>query len=291
MTLPSPLRFGVSRSSGGPHPLDGGEMFVAALGASLGRVLGADEPYPVELKITTDYQELLDAIVAGRLHLAWMPPVGHAQATTKGPRLLAVAERRGALCYRSALLVRQDSMFTMVESLRGARCAWTDPSSTSGYLYPRHLLASAGIDPRRDLALEAFYGTARAALEAVAIGAADVCGAYAREGAGRDTDLALTDVERILPLARKTLRVLAVTDLIPPDGVVGAAALSVEDRARVQAALVGLDSTEVGAAALAALMDADRLRAPTADVDTLISRLRAHLAAPSTAPSSSTPTP
>jgi phosphate/phosphite/phosphonate ABC transporter binding protein len=264
-------------------------MFVAALGAALGRASDSVEPHPVELKITTDYQELVDAVAAGRLHLAWMPPVGHAQAASKGASLLAVAERRGALCYRAALLVRQDSMFTRVESLRGARCAWTDPSSTSGYLYPRQLLASVGIDPRRDLSMEAFYGTARAALEAVAIGAADVCGAYAREGAGRDPDLALSDVERILPLAKKTLRVLSVTDLIPPDGIVAAASLSAPDRAGLQAVLLGLDATEVGAAALSALMDADRLRAPTPDVDTLIARLRAHLAAPSTAPTTSTP--
>jgi phosphonate transport system substrate-binding protein len=280
VTLPSPLRFGVSRSTGGPHPLDGGEMFVAALGAALGRALGSDEAYPVELKITTDYQELVDAIVVGRLHLAWMPPVGHAQATQKGARLLAVAERRGALSFRAALMVRKDCIYTSIESLRGARCAWTDPSSTSGYLYPRHLLASFGIDPKRDLAGEAFYGTARAALEAVAVGTADVCGSYAREGAGRDPDLALADAERILPLAKKTLRVLSVTDLIPPDGVVASAALAADDRTRLSTALLSLDATEVGAAALAALMDADRLRAPTPDVETLITRLRTHLAAP-----------
>ena len=46
---------------------------------------------------------------------------------------------------------------------------------------------------------------------------------------------------------------------------------------RTAALLCALDQNEVGASALAALFEADRLRPPTAETQTLIARLRSYL--------------
>src|SRR6476646_4492741 len=153
------LTFGISRSHAG-HDLDAGaRLFADALAARVGRKLS--------VTITPDYERLLDGVLVGGISVAWMPPLLHVRASMKGAPLAAVSERNGALAYRAALLVRADSHRTTVRSLRGARAAWADPYSASGYLFPQLHLLAAGLDPRYDLAGERFCGTTEAACRAV----------------------------------------------------------------------------------------------------------------------------
>ena len=269
MPLPEPLRFSVSRSHGGPHPLDGAMQFADVLSARLGS--------PVELTVANSYDDLADGLIAGNVHLAWMPPLAHARATQKGAVLAVVAERGGALTYRSALLVRTDSVHTSTRGLRGVRAAWTDPSSASGYLYARLHLSAAGIDPRRDIASERFYGTPFAACSAVLNGDADLTACYVRDTAGSDPALAIADVERIMPRATERLRVLDVTDRIPPDGVVLSSRIEAGARIEITDVLLDLHNQDSGLAALEALMQAERLSLVTDEVLRIIARLRAHV--------------
>jgi phosphonate transport system substrate-binding protein len=272
MQVPQPLRFSVSRSHGGTHPLDAARKFAELLGERLHS--------RVELKIAADYDDLTDSLLKGKVHIAWMPPLAHARATQKGALLAAVVERGGALTYRSALMVRSDSVHTSTNGLRGVRAAWTDPASASGYLYARLHLLHAGVDPRRDLASERFFGSSKAACAAVADGEADLCACYVGDGAYDDRALALADVERVLPGAREKLRVLDVTDRIPPDGVVLSDSLAPDAQAHLRDVLLDLHNQASGQAALKWLMQADRLRGVTSDVLKIIARLRAHVHVP-----------
>jgi phosphonate transport system substrate-binding protein len=264
-----PLRFSVSRSHGGPHPLEGALQFAEVLSARLGA--------QVELKQASDYDQLGEWLVGGRAHLAWMPPLSHARATAKGAVLAAVAERGGALTYRSALVVRADSMHTALAGLRNLKVAWTDPSSASGYLFARLHLLAAGVDPRRDNLEENFYGSTRAACHAVIRGEADLAACYVRDAAAADHNLAQLDLERVLPGAATQLRVLDVTDRIPPDGVVLSQRLAPEVQAMVRDVLLDLHNQPSGRAALEGLMQAERLRGVTEDVRKVLARLRAHV--------------
>jgi phosphonate transport system substrate-binding protein len=207
-----------------------------------------------------------------------MPPLVHARATRGGAVLAAVSERSGAITYRSALLVRADSAYVELQGLRGVRAAWTDPSSGSGHLFPRLYLLHAGIDPRRDLASEKFYGSSRAALDAVASGEADLCACYVRRGSAAP-DVALIDVERTYPGARERFRVIGVTDPIPPDGVVLSARLDPAVQAQVRDVLLDLHNHAAGRSAIEALMQADRLRGVSSEVVRVLERLRAHVPA------------
>jgi phosphonate transport system substrate-binding protein len=272
MSLPSPLRFSVSRNHGGIDPVSGGYLFASALSSRL--------RHPVELKLADDYDELTEGLLAGKMHVAWMAPLAHARASQRGALLAAVTEREGALCYRSALLVRNDSVFTAIGGLRGVRAAWNDPTSASGYLYARLHLLHAGIDPRHDLASERFYGSSRAAAAAVLAGEADLCTHHVREGSGHDHARALGDVERMIPEVMGRLRVLDVTDPIPPDGVVLSDRLPPDGQARIRDGLLDLHQGTEGRHALGALMQADRLRGVTSDVLKIVARLRAHAHVP-----------
>lgn len=266
--LPPALRFGISRSHGGPHPLESATPFAAALAAAL--------HIRVDVKIARDYDELSELVAAGNVQVAWMAPVAHARAARRGAVLAAVTERRGTLTYRSALLVRNDSMVTSLRGLRGLRAAWTDAASASGYLYARLHLETAGIDARHDLAGETFYGSTKAAAEAVLRGDAEFCACYAPDAAGARPELALDNLDEVLAGARARFRVLAVSDPIPPDGIVLSERLPPAAQAVVRDALLTLHERPAGLMALRALLQADRLRGVTHEVQTLIARLRAH---------------
>lgn len=267
--LPRPLRFGISRSHGGADPLASGRLLVAALGAQLG--------VRVELRVAADYDDLTEQLINGAIHVAWMAPLAHAHAAGRGAMLAVVSERGGALTYRSALLVRRDSPFIGVGGLRGVRAAWTDPASASGHLWARLHLLVAGVDPKRDFAEEKFWGSSAAALGAVVSGEADLCACYTRQDAASEHDLALADAERLCAGAGERLRVLDVTDEIPPDGVVLAPQLDPEDQARLRDLLLDLHTLPGGPEALKSLMQADRLRGVTAEVEKIVQRLRAHV--------------
>src|SRR5262249_8922646 len=127
-------------------------------------------------------------------------------------------ERAGRLTYRSAILVAADSPVRTVAELDQARAAWTDERSASGYLFPRlHLERSGGASR---LASERFYGPSSAACAAVAGGGPRLCACSVSETASADPAAMLAEVQATFAAAPWRLRVLDVTDAIPPDGMV-----------------------------------------------------------------------
>jgi len=268
------LTFGVSRSHAGPDLDAGARLFADALAARVSR--------KISVTVTPDYERLLEGVLTGGVSIAWMPPLLHVRAALQGAPLAAVSQRNGALAYRAALLVRADSHRTTVRGLRGARVAWADPSSASGFLFPQLHLLAAGVDPRYDLATEQFLGSAAAACRAVVDGDADVCAHYISDAAGaaRDEQWKLARLELRQSLGEHVgaqLRVLDVTDPIPPDGIVLAPPLDGRMQAVVRDALLSLHDDDAGARALHTLLQAERLMPVTGDVVKIIARLRAHV--------------
>lgn len=268
------LTFGISRSHAGQDLDAGARLLADALATRIGRKIG--------VTITRDYEQLLDGLIIGGVSIAWMPPLMHVRAAAKGAPLACVSQRGGALTYRAALLVRADSHRTNVRGLRGVRAAWADPYSASGYLFPQLHLAAAGVDPRYDFASESYHGSAARACRAVADGDADLCAHYISDAAGASRDdhwkLAQLELRQALgdPVATQ-LRILDVTDPIPPDGIVLSPPLDGRQQAALRDALLSLHSDGRGAAALRALLQVERLMPVTGEVVRIIARLRAHV--------------
>ena len=259
----SALRFAVSRTNGGPALLDGARQLAAALARELRE--------PVDLVVRYDYAALFKSVVSSSVELAWMPPLLHARAANEGARLVALSQRGGALGYRSAIVVARDC-FASLRDLVGVRAAWVDPNSSSGYIFPRLHLVAAGLDPVKTFASERFCGSATNACRLVAAGEADVAACFL--SVAHDRDSAQRELERMFNTP--ALRVLDITAKIPPDGFVVARAV---DDARVQAirtALLSLHARADGAAALAALLQAERLVGVPAAVVRDLQRLVAH---------------
>jgi phosphate/phosphite/phosphonate ABC transporter binding protein len=144
--------------------LDG---FCAALAGALGAQVSARE-FP-------HYRDLLDAMHAGLVDLAWLPPVVALRATARGRTVpIALPVRGGSAYYSTALFARPDSPIQGLSDISGARAAWVDRQSAAGYIVIRASLRQRGVDVDKVFASEQFYGSHAAVVQAVMGGAADV---------------------------------------------------------------------------------------------------------------------
>jgi phosphate/phosphite/phosphonate ABC transporter binding protein len=118
---------------------------------------------------------LLEALDVGDVDIAWLPPILAAQAAYDGRAVpIAIPVRGGVSFYSTALFAPEASPLRSAEDLRGARAAWVDRQSASGYLLIRAELRAAGVDLDRAFAENRFMGSHEAVVRAVIDGAADV---------------------------------------------------------------------------------------------------------------------
>jgi len=94
-------------------------------------------------------------------------------------RTLVVNQRHGSRAFHAVLAVRSGSRHYALDRLQGARAAWVDPFSASGYALQRLDLAARKIDPRTTFGEERFLGSHDAASRAVLEGRSDVVGTFA----------------------------------------------------------------------------------------------------------------
>jgi ABC-type phosphate/phosphonate transport system substrate-binding protein len=231
---------------GGRHLLDAGSRLVQALSRRSG--------LEVALTVLNDYDHQLSAVLAGGLDIAWLPPLLHARATAEGARLVAVPERGGFITCRAAVLVRADSPARTTADLKSPRAAWITRLSATGHIFPRIDLAAHGVG----FSSETFYDAPARCFTAVSMGHADLCAAFVSSTA-EEVGRAQQEVIALYGSPVEKLRVLHVTDLIPPDGMVLAAATSIDDEHALRGALLSLHEDAEGLRAIGDLLRAERL--------------------------------
>jgi phosphonate transport system substrate-binding protein len=101
-----------------------------------------------ELYQATDYSGVMNALIAGQIHLAWLSGFSYCQtyADSKGgvEPLVAAAAIDGSMGYNAIIVVRADSPYKTIEDLKGKTVARTDPLSGSGYLIPTAAFRAMG---------------------------------------------------------------------------------------------------------------------------------------------------
>jgi phosphate/phosphite/phosphonate ABC transporter binding protein len=198
--------------------------------AEFARCLGRLASVDLTAKAFDTYDELTQAMFRGEIDLEWLPPIP----------FLALADRRSIAVlasvrkspYRSAIVVAADSPLRSPNSLVGARAAWVDRHSASGFVLPRIKLARAGIDPGVAFASERFYGSHEAVVQAVVSGEADFGATWAQATPPRNITGPWTRT------AFETgVRVLSVSGSIPPDVIAARADLAPTARKAIVASL------------------------------------------------------
>jgi phosphonate transport system substrate-binding protein len=109
----------------------------------------------VELHEATDYAGVIEAQIAGTVHLAQYGPFSYVIAKDQGANIEPVGsvidEPDAEPGYQSYGMVPADSDIESIEDFAGRTVCFVDPSSTSGYLYPSAGLLDADIDPESDV--------------------------------------------------------------------------------------------------------------------------------------------
>ncbi len=220
------MRVGVALTNGSTR--EHVDTFCRALGAATG------------LEVTGialwHYHRLIESMEMGDVDVAWLPPILAAQAACDGRAIpLAVPVRGGVSSYSTALFVAESSRVRSHTELAGARAAWVDRQSVSGYLLIRAHLRSLGIDPESTFASDRFLGSHEAVVRAVIEGSADVGATFIHldERPGRRAP-------RILRAGwgEAGVRVIAHAGPIPSDVVAASARLGVGEARLVQEALL-----------------------------------------------------
>lgn len=104
---------------------------------------------PVEVVMPSSYGAVVEGLLAGSVDLARLGPAAYVSAKKQDAGITAFATVARKLpgqggediSYRSILLVRNDSPYKTLLSLRGKKVALVDPDSTSGALIPRHVFS------------------------------------------------------------------------------------------------------------------------------------------------------
>jgi phosphonate transport system substrate-binding protein len=140
----------------GVEPYDAGAKFTAAY-QSLTNVLSKSLNCPVNLIITDNYTNEVEAMKAGKIDVGEFGPLGYIFAHTVAdaqPVAVFATKNRVPVTYTAALWVPVDSPIMNVADLKGKTVAFSDPGSTSGNLLPRYAMIQAGLDPDKDVKIE-----------------------------------------------------------------------------------------------------------------------------------------
>lgn len=198
----------------------------------LGGVLGR----PLRLIIAATYDEQIGMIASGRADFAYLGPTPYVRARERGKvEILAGETESGQAFYQSALVVRADSPIQQVADLAGKRVAFGAEISMSSAVAPKQMLAQAGL-ARSDLAGVTHLDRHERVALAVLHGDFD--------GGGLRLDIARS-------YAPRGLRILAVSQPLPPHVIAASPKVRAEEANKVRLALLHPDAS--GQEALRAL--------------------------------------
>jgi len=150
------------------------------------------EPYlSKELKTTVtvsifpSYDELTNALVDGKVDIAWITPLAFVQAADRNADVTAMSKAMrqggGGLFYRAVFIAKKGAAANGLADLKGKKVAWVNKSSTSGYLFPREMIKKAGFDPDAFFSGETMAGDHPGVCKAVKGGSADVGATFAQD--------------------------------------------------------------------------------------------------------------
>ncbi|MCC6897941.1 MAG: PhnD/SsuA/transferrin family substrate-binding protein [Polyangiaceae bacterium] len=248
----TPLKVGTvlapTRTSAG-----GAEAAVPILRERLARfcsAITAGCALPTEPRDFDDYPSLLEAMASGDLDLAWLPPIVAMRAAAAGRALpIALPVRRGVSSFHSALFTVVGSPVQRPPDLNGARVAWVDRQSASGYLLIRAALRAQGVRLDQAFAEEHFFGSHEAVVRAVLDGTADVGATFLHH------DATGSGVWRA-GWGDASVHIVARVGPIPSDVIAAGIHVPVSELRTVQRALTDGAHAELVAAG-AALMEAE----------------------------------
>lgn len=202
--------------------------------------------------VPQDYTGLIEALGSGQADIGMLPPfAGMLGYERYGIETILISERDGEARYRAQWMTADPSFceeppterlngllecVASIQKVRGRTVGFTDPTSTSGYLFPALQLIDAGINPEEDIR-SVFVGSHDAAVIAVLNGDVEIAAAY---------DDARTYILDEYPEIGHKVIPFNYSDWIPNDGVQVRGDLPDEVKEAIKQAFLKLSREEAG---------------------------------------------
>jgi phosphonate transport system substrate-binding protein len=109
--------------------------------------LSSETPYTYELVLKKNYEEAVEALVAGETDVALLGPLTYLEARARCGAVCILKPKGadGRARYKSVIVKKVGNPLPGLSGLKGETVAFGSSKSTSGNLLPRYLLAGAGI--------------------------------------------------------------------------------------------------------------------------------------------------
>ncbi|MEC9423451.1 MAG: phosphate/phosphite/phosphonate ABC transporter substrate-binding protein [Nitrospinota bacterium] len=180
-------------------------------GQDLAELLKKETGLYFKTSVATSYAAVIEAMGAGKVDIGWLATFSYVLAKEKyDVELLLLVQRFGSPFYRGQIMVRTDSGIDSLKDLKGKSFAFVDPASTSGHLYPKTLLLSKGLDPKKFFGKTVFAGSHNAVVFSIYKGEVDGGAAY---------DGSRAAVAKSYPDIFEKIKVIAYTKEIPNDTI------------------------------------------------------------------------
>lgn len=249
---PGRAKFTFGLAAPGTTRAEAGELvqFAAILSAHTGIEFCVD--------CASSYDELAARMSSGVTDVAWLPPIvflGLEQRAVATP--LVAHHRGGDSKFQAVLITQRSSKIRTVVGIPGARVAWVDRWSASGYVLPRIQLAALGIDPRTAFSEERFFGSHEAVVRAVVGGKVDLGATFANaDPFGRIVKGPWSKLEG----AELSLRILAPFGAIPGDVTAARTAHGPAVHENIRRGLLSMSNSPEGSRLVRRIFGVDEFR-------------------------------
>jgi phosphonate transport system substrate-binding protein len=239
---------------------------ISKSGDSLMAYLHAQTGLHFRASVPTNFIAVVEAFGAEKADIAIMNTFSYLLANAKynAHASLKVVRRDGEMSYRGQIIARANEDINSIEDLRGRRMAFVDPSSTSGYIYPKALLLQRGVE----IGEEVFANKHDNVVTMIYQGQVDAGATYyspADKATGELLD-ARARVKEQFPDVFQKIKILELTEPIPNDPVVFRNNFPAAFEQRIIKALLAYASTPGGKASLMDIASVEGL-APSSDAE------------------------
>ncbi len=222
-------------------------------GNKLAELLEKETGLKYDISVPASYTAVITAMGSGNVDVGWLPPVPYVIAHDKyGVEVALVTVRNKSAKYWSFIIARTDTGINNLADLKGKRFAFGDPVSTSGAIYPKHLIRSSGFDPENYFSNAIYAGAHDRVIMAVYNKQVDGGAIYG--GVGTD---AREKVVNSLPDVLEKTHVIAKSVEIPNDTVSVRKGMSPEVVKKITDGLIKVAASDEGRITIMSLYGID----------------------------------
>ena len=244
------------------------EKIVMEQGQVLLEFLEKETKMKFRIVVPKSYDQMIEDFGNGKADVAIMNSLSYVKAHENyGATAKLRAVRYGKSIYFGQIIANASKGINSIKDINGKKIAFTDPSSTSGYLFPNNILKKNGVKPATSM----FAGKHDKVVELVYRGVVDAGATFHSEpsSTGEIRDARARLLKKYPDVAEK-VKIIEVTSPIPNDPVVYRKGLAAGTTLKISLGILKFVSTQEGEDVMKAVYSTEGfVRCSDSDYDAL----------------------